>query len=584
MFNNQWNDGEYRPNYLWPNYPQQIKVYYDEITDQYDQFENFKNDYYVNSQFEQKDDWVNHIIDKDWAFSEAYEDTLQVNDNVNVNHVIAQTFYHCCHCSEFFNFNNTLHKHIQSDHSHGTIKEEVEIKSIYTTALSSSTSKLFTLKLFEKLIWLNTTQVFTKGYSFWEWRYTTVQTRLSQNSQDVSICLDTDCTVSLIDWSFLKEHISEVKVKWMISPMKVWGLELSSHAAEDYVELNLYLLTDHDRTAVIHWEIYIVDDLKTHILIETDILISEWINVLLSQRKAVIESCENIELDLNVITLFNQISWSLLSSEWTTISVYDSIIVQIKPLPELFMNQDLLFEPDCKLADTYAYMSVVNHTLISIEVWNDSDRAVIISHHTPLSWIVEYKVNGCFLANSELITRAVKLKLFNQVKSTFQNLQTVTAAYHITFTTTMEAEQCLQNSVTVYENTQTNTSLSEVVNQYSNLWEDIDNVADVSEEEWIEISLLENWQKLYKPEQVKVYSLSIKDCELINEAFDKLHQQDWMIWTTQSTPFTYLCFVVWKTPSTEQKDRVVVNIQALNQIMMSDTYSVLSQADILAAV
>ena len=73
--------------------------------------------------------------------------------------------------------------------------------------------------------------------------------------------------------------------------MKVQGLDFSSHAAENYVELNLFFLTDHDKTAVIHCKIHIINELKANVLIETDILILKQINILLSQCKAVIESC-----------------------------------------------------------------------------------------------------------------------------------------------------------------------------------------------------------------------------------------------------------------------------------------------------
>ena len=44
---------------------------------------------------------------------------------------------------------------------------------------------------------------------------------------------------------------------------------------EDYVKLDLFFSADHDRTAVIHHKIYIVNDLKVNVLIETDILVSE---------------------------------------------------------------------------------------------------------------------------------------------------------------------------------------------------------------------------------------------------------------------------------------------------------------------
>ena len=65
--------------------------------------------------------------------------------------------------------------------------------------------------------------------------------------------------------------------------MKVQGLGFSSHAVKDYVELNLFFSADHSKTAVIHHKIHIIDDLKANILIKTDILISEKIDVLLSQ-------------------------------------------------------------------------------------------------------------------------------------------------------------------------------------------------------------------------------------------------------------------------------------------------------------
>ena len=158
-------------------------------------------------------------------------------------------------------------------------------------------------------------------------------------------------------------------------------------------------------------------------LIETDILVSEWINILLSQWKAIIGSCKNIKVNLNVTTLSNQINWLLLSNDQMIILIYDFTAVQIKPLHELPTDQDLLFKPECKLA--YAYTSIVDHTLTSIEIWNDSDWAVIISHHTSLDWIIKYEADSCFLTSSDLLSQA--LKTINWVKSIFW---TLLAAFH----------------------------------------------------------------------------------------------------------------------------------------------------------
>ena len=113
----------------------------------------------------------------------------------------------------------------------------------------------------------------------------------------------------------------------MTSSIKVQGLDFSSHTAEDYIELNLFFSADHSRTAVIYCEIHIVNDLKANVLIETNILISEQINVLLSQWKAVMRSCKNVQLDLNVTTLLNQINWLLLLNNQITTSVYDLTVI-----------------------------------------------------------------------------------------------------------------------------------------------------------------------------------------------------------------------------------------------------------------
>lgn len=101
----------------------------------------------------------------------------------------------------------------------------------------------------------------------------------------------------------------------------------------------------------------------------------------------------------------------------------------------------------------------------------------------------------------------------------------------------------------------------------------------------MDIPLLDDWQEKYKPGQARVYSLGANDRVIVDKAFDKLHTQNCMEWTSTATPFSFPCFVVWRTlPDNTHKGRVVVDIRALNKISMPDAYPVPSQADILAAV
>jgi len=160
---------------------------------------------------------------------------------------------------------------------------------------------------------------------------------------------------------------------------------------------------------------------------------------------------------------------------------------------------------------------------------------------------------------------------------------TAVTAFHLG--TTGQPERKIGHEVTVYGSSTIAAQVKAVIHFYPHLWEDCDNVTKVSEKEWMNISLIDDWEAKYKPEQARVYLISQNDWEVINKAFDKLQLQGRLKWTKTLTPFTFLCFVVWKNlPNETRKGRVVVDIQALNKITMPDVYSVPSQADILTAV
>ena len=63
-----------------------------------------------------------------------------------------------------------------------------------------------------------------------------------------------------------------------------------------------------------------------------------------------------------------------------------------------------------------------------------------------------------------------------------------------------------------------------------------------------------------------MYPLGAKDQAVVNEEFDRLHQQGKMDWTEQPTLFGAPVFIVWKTVHMRlkkipnQKARVVVDI------------------------
>ena len=94
---------------------------------------------------------------------------------------------------------------------------------------------------------------------------------------------------------------------------------------------------------------------------------------------------------------------------------------------------------------------------------------------------------------------------------------------------------------------------------------------DILEDIWMKIPLKEGWQDKVKG-KAKVYPLGIKDREVVNREFDKLHKQGRMSWTNEAIPFSYPVFVVWRTVGKERKGRAVVDIRGLNQLIVPNAY------------
>ena len=259
----------------------------------------------------------------------------------------------------------------------------------------------------------------------------------------------------------------------------------------------------------------------------------------------------------------------------------------------------MLFEPIVK-QKVSVFAHIVNHSMEAIYVQNDSDSDVILPRNTRIGNIIEYEADGCFLASVNdceiALKPAKKTKTTGWVRQAWKGVlaaAATTAVYQITTDSlnnviqpnSTQLESKLSNWATGYGDQPTIKAFNKVVDDYPDLWIDHGNTANIPESEWMEIPLVNNWMELYKPGQARVYPVGQKDRKVIDSAFDKLHKQGRMEWTTESTPFTYPCFVVWKNLADgRKKGRVVVDIRALNKITLPDAYPVPSQSNILSAV
>ncbi len=142
-----------------------------------------------------------------------------------------------------------------------------------------------------------------------------------------------------------------------------------------------------------------------------------------------------------------------------------------------------------------------------------------------------------------------------------------------------DLKSTLQNNVTIYNIIQMITAIAEIINSYD-IWTDKKNIMNIFKENWMLITLTLE----IKIFSARVYSLSTKDKKLIDEIFDKLHEQHKLTWIKQSTLYDFSVFVVWREINKIRKRHVVVDIWDLNKIFLQDSYSMSLQIIITTVV
>ena len=106
--------------------------------------------------------------------------------------------------------------------------------------------------------------------------------------------------MTLIDRNFLKEVTLDAVIKNMASLVSVKGGGPRKHSSIDYVAIDLYFSGNERCTAAVYQKVHVVNSLKAKMLISIDIFSSESFTIDTRNRKAMIGSCNNTVIPLEV--------------------------------------------------------------------------------------------------------------------------------------------------------------------------------------------------------------------------------------------------------------------------------------------
>jgi hypothetical protein len=357
------------------------------------------------------------------------------------------------------------------------------------------------------------------------WHFVTFLDRIFKNASLNELCVDTNCIMSLIDRAYLQKYLSSTKIFHIDDFISFRDIDIVIHNCSEYVHLKLFI-SKFLEIVKFTYETYIVDNLKTKLLMNMNILELEEIILDILRRRLTLSLCENLKMFIRVIAKSKfKINRIILVERFINISTKSVISMSIK-MKNLLFNRDYLFQSmtcDLNLDSIKEVMThMINVNLAAMQVCNFTNKSIIISRKTRLNRFIEYEKHECYLTDS--------IKTILTTKSSWKKDEII-IKIHINSKKNMKRK--FLNKIIVYETSSIQQHLLNMTKKYS-LWNKIENtIINILEKKWILITL----KSEIKIETTKIYSMRSKRMKLINEIFNKLHEQEKMHWTKKSIAF-----------------------------------------------
>ena len=151
----------------------------------------------------------------------------------------------CRKCKHDFDSNDLLHRHLREDckktmdtpapSAYVTTRSAAAPKTIEAAKSSANPAEIDGIVSRKDSPQImkssaNSALDIGTGYGFRNWHYVTAKFKLSTTAKSEPVCLDTGCSLTLVDRAFLTTQAPDVPVRTMASPITVRGIGSDNHA------------------------------------------------------------------------------------------------------------------------------------------------------------------------------------------------------------------------------------------------------------------------------------------------------------------------------------------------------------------
>ena len=246
------------------------------------------------------------------------------------------------------------------------------------------------------------------GMAFNKWHYATASVAFSIGGIAFSMCIDSGCTMSLIDRSFLKEQIPKATIQRVNRPIGVRGIGSSRYTTDKFVVIDLFIkgiVDGKNATAHLKREAHLVNNLKAKFLVGIDILAPERISLDLSNERMTIRSCKGLVAKVQITAKDNVRVRRIVRTEKKVVIPPNSVLkIPVSVRGERLPDRDYIFEPTRE----GVYTHVVDSTVPFVCVQNRNSTPMRIGDRTRVGILTEYEEEECYPVEVEDHTLASK--------------------------------------------------------------------------------------------------------------------------------------------------------------------------------
>ncbi|TQS34689.1 hypothetical protein Golomagni_04917 [Golovinomyces magnicellulatus] len=206
------------------------------------------------------------------------------------------------------------------------------------------------------------------------------------------------------------------------------------------------------------------------------------------------------------------------------------------------LDHDMIFEPAQK-ENLVGFVQLVSGKCEAIIMEKSTDQFIFLLENQKLGEIIDYNAEAMTVVDETDVYHLAQVpsKIFRLLGETFGK-ECVSRSCKI------HGYDSVSNRKYVFIDDKSRTSSKKLMSDSSfpELWNDDGNFAVTPLGEELTIELMENWETKFKLGQAKIYPAGKEDRELIDDAFNKLHDKNRLYWTKLLAPFSFSVFVIWK--------------------------------------